>query len=546
MPARRAAQGLCLVLFLVLFFYCGWAHRLDGNVENSEGRGYSEFFLILDPLLAVSTAIAARTLVWSLTSAAVVLLLCVFFPRWFCGYVCPLGTLIDVFDWGIGRHVRRFRLAGRGWWVHLRFCLLAGILAAAVSGALLSGFVAAIAVVTRAMLYIFAPLQVALLQGWDDVPALNGGQYLSILLFVAVLGLGLLRPRFWCAYVCPTGALLSVASVPGLTRRQVADRCTRCGRCLRACSFDAIAEDYSTRSSNCTVCRGCQSVCPQQAIQFVPRWSQRARAGILSASSAPTPCTRRGFFLGLIGATGGGIAVATGLARERARRADSCPVRPPGSVPEVRFRRQCVRCGQCIRVCPGNVLQPAGFELGIDGLWTPIVTADFAGCRPSCNNCGHVCPTGAIRELPLEEKRAARLGLAVIDTGTCLPHCGKEACGLCFGECAAAGYHAIEYVRVGIEYDRAGSPISDSGFLAPVILEDKCVGCGLCQARCRAAHVVNTKQLRESAVRVIAGPGREDRIVAGSYRDLQLERRQRARPRQIDSTESEYLPDFLR
>jgi NAD-dependent dihydropyrimidine dehydrogenase PreA subunit len=212
----------------------------------------------------------------------------------------------------------------------------------------------------------------------------------------------------------------------------------------------------------------------------------------------------------------------------------------------VRFRRQCIRCGQCIRVCPANVLQPAGFELGIDGLWTPIVTADFAGCRPSCNNCGHVCPTGAIRELPLAEKRAARLGLAVIDTGTCLPHCGEEACGLCFGECAAAGYHAIEYVRVGIEYDGAGSPISDSGLLAPVILEDKCVGCGLCQARCRAAHVVNTKRLLESAVRVIAGPGREDRIVAGSYRDLLRERRQRARPRQIGPTESEYLPDFLR
>lgn len=543
MPARRAAQSLCLVLFLSLFFYYASAHRLDSSVESMEGLGYSEFFLTLDPLLAVSTTIAARTLVWSLTSAAVVLLLCVFFPRWFCGYVCPLGTLIDVFDWGIGRHVRRFRLAGRGWWVNLRFYLLAGLLGAAVSGTLLSGFVAAIAVVTRAMLYIFSPLQVALLQGWDDVPALNGGQYLSILLFVAVLGLGLLRPRFWCAYVCPSGALLSLASAPSLTRRKVGHRCTQCGRCLRACSFDAIAEDYSTRSSNCTMCRGCQSVCPHQAIQFVPRWSQPTRAAALTARGAPAASTRRGFFLGLIGATGAGIGIARGLARERA---NSYPVRPPGSVPEVRFRRQCIRCGQCIRVCPGNVLQPAGFELGIDGLWTPIVTADFAGCRPSCNNCGHVCPTGAIRELPLEEKRAARLGLAVIDTGTCLPHCGKEACGLCFGECAAAGYHAIEYVRVGIEYDGVGSPISDSGFLAPVILEDKCVGCGLCQARCRAAHVVNTKRLRESAVRVIAGPGREDRIVTGSYRDLQIERQGRGRQRPGDTTEHEYLPDFLR
>jgi len=545
-PGRRFVQAFCLILFLVLFFYYGWPHRFDYSGENVHGVAQIEFFLTLDPLLAVSTAIAARTMVWSLTVAAVVLLTCVVFPRWFCGYACPMGTLIDLFDWGIGRRIKRFRFTERGVWVNLRFYLLTSVIVAAVFGVLLSGFVAAIPVLTRGMLYIFAPLQLGLLRGWERVPPMNAGQYISILLFLVVLGLGLLRPRFWCAYLCPSGALLSLASTSGLTRRRVQSTCTQCGRCLRVCSFDAIAQDYSTRFLSCTTCKSCQIACPQQSIQFVSRWSNAKKKPSLEDTVLQSACTRRHFVFGLIGATGVGIGAATGLAHERGSYAESYPVRPPGSLPEDRFRRQCIRCGECLKVCPDNVLQPAGFELGIDGIWTPIVTADFSGCKPSCNNCGRVCPTGAIRELSLAEKRAARLGLAVIDTGTCLPHCRKEACGLCVDQCSAAGYNAIEYVRIGIEYDGRGLPIADSGFLAPVILADNCVGCGLCQARCRAVNVVDKKLLGESAVRIVAGPGKEDRIVAGSYRDLQSKRKENNRQLPIETTENEYLPDFLR
>ena len=536
------AQALCLLLFLVLFFYLSWPHRSD----STGGLPRVELFLTLDPLVTISTAIAARTMVWSLAAAAVVLAIGVIFPRWFCGYVCPLGTLIDLFDWGIGRRIKRFRVTTRGWWVHLRFYLLTGVLVAAVCGVLLSGFVAAVALLTRGMLYTLAPLQLGLLRGWDHVPSMNVGQYVSIALFLGILGLGLLRPRFWCVYLCPSGALLSVASMLSPIGRKVQSTCTQCGRCLHVCSFDAIAPDYLTHLSRCTTCKSCQRVCPQKSIQFVRRWGTSKQAVSLPAAAVQPAVTRRGFFFGLIGATGAGIGVATGLAHERDGQIDSHPVRPPGSVPEARFRRQCIRCGQCIKVCPSNVLQPASFEMGLDGLWTPTLAPDFAGCEPSCSNCGQVCPTGAIRKLPLAEKRAARVALAVIDTSTCLPHCGKAACGWCFSACAAAGYDAIEYVRVGMEYDGRGMPIADSGFLAPVVLADKCVGCGLCQARCRVVNVTEKKLIAASAVRIVAGPGQEDRIVAGSYLDLQSQRRERNKPKSIEATENEYLPDFLR
>jgi len=236
---------------------------------------------------------------------------------------------------------------------------------------------------------------------------------------------------------------------------------------------------------------------------------------------------RRGVLIGAIGLVYG---VSWDLAlrswhRDAAREAalDGPIVRPPGSVPEPEFLRLCVRCGECFQACPNDVLQPMGFEHGSKWAWTPQVVADWSGCEPSCSNCGQVCPTGAIRALSLEEKRAARMGLAVIDKKTCLPYAGREECQLCVDECATAGYDAIEFVRSGIETDDSGQPVEGTGFLAPVMLEELCVGCGLCQTRCHAINVKVKGLLAESAVRVEAGPGKEDRLLSGSYVALREE-----------------------
>ena len=547
-PVRRLFQVTCLISFLVLFFFVCWPYGPEHDKGITGQFPYAEFFLVLDPLVSVSAALAARAWVWSLIGAAMVLLIGVVFPRGFCGYVCPLGTLIDVFDWVIGRRVTRLRVARRGWWIHLRYYILAGTLTAAVFGVLLSGFVAAIAVMTRGMMFILAPVQMGLAKGWYLIPPMNAGHVVSIILFLAVLSLGLLRPRFWCAHVCPTGALLSLGNLLRITERKVETTCVECGRCTRVCSFDAIRSDYSTRQMNCTFCQSCGGVCPSHSIKFVSRWDDIGLKSSDPSISTRPSFARRGFLFGALGAVGGGAAAGTALAYERAGYAESFPIRPPGALPERRFRRQCVRCGECFKVCPNNVLQPAGFELGIDGLWTPKAVPDWAGCKPSCNNCGRVCPTGVIRDLPLEEKRAARMGLAIVNKKTCLPHARRADCRECVDECAAAGYDAIEFIRVGSEMSDQGVPVADSGYLAPVVLEDKCVGCGLCQTRCHSIHVKGTKRLGESAIRVLAGPGKEDRIVSGSYRDEQAERikqRKRQQPKP-ESTGDNYLPDFLR
>jgi NAD-dependent dihydropyrimidine dehydrogenase PreA subunit len=293
-------------------------------------------------------------------------------------------------------------------------------------------------------------------------------------------------------------------------------------------------------------------VCPTQAIKFVERWN---RADLKPAGDPPTGETRLGR-RGFLSLTAGATAAATGgVAATMITRAFGAnletpdvelPVRPPGSVPEREFLQLCIRCGECYKVCPNHVLQPLGFQQGLEGLWTPQVVADWAGCESSCNACGQVCPTGAIRALPIEEKKAARMGLAVVNQQTCLPFAAREACQLCVDECVAAGYHAIEFTRVHSELDDQGLPVEDSGFFAPVVLADKCVGCGLCQTRCYRINVKLQGQLDQSAILIAAGPGKEDRLHHGSYVELREQERRTRRPPKSGSGAESYLPDFLK
>ena len=517
-PIRRIAQSIFLVGFLALLLYVCWPYGSRDYAAQMQARELidAEAFLALDPLLSISTAIAARTWVWSLGWAAAIILICLVIPRGFCGYVCPLGTLIDIFDWAIGRRIKLLHVETEGWWANLRYFILALAIISAAFGLLLNGFVAAIPVVTRAMVFILGPLQLGLMRDWYLVPPMNAGYFVSVALFLLILSLGLLRRRFWCRYVCPTGALFSLANLLRLTERKVEATCVECGRCSDACSFGAIGPDYATRALNCTFCQGCGGVCPAKSINFTGRWD---RVSLKPHEPSDISRSRRSFLGGMAGAAAAGVAVPVLVAGPA-----TTPVRPPGSVPEGKFLQLCIRCGECFKACPNNVLQPISFDRGFDTLWTPEVVADWAGCEPTCNNCGQVCPTGAIRALSPAEKRAARIALAVVNERTCLPYAGREDCRMCVDECAAAGYNSIEFLRVGGEFDENGVPIEGSGYLAPVVLADKCVGCGLCQMRCHSINVKNKKLLEESAVRIEAGLGKEDRITSGSYLELQKNR----------------------
>ena len=548
-PWRRAIQVVAFAMFLFAFVYVCWPYsqHFDDTLFSGKESYPVELFLLMDPLVGVSTALAGRivnlgTFAWTLA----ILAFCLLVPRAFCGYLCPLGTSIDAFDGLIGRWFRRWHLPDNGtgepaekgdrhqghdvlagtnrggasplfqqarqrWWVHAKYYLLAAVLTTSLAGVLTAGFVAAIPVLTRGMLFTVGRMQLAWLKGIGHLPATDWTFYLSIALFMAVFVPSLFGRRFWCRYLCPSGALLSVFNMFRIGERKVESTCIHCNRCVEICPFDAIREDFTTRTSDCTYCQTCGGVCPTDAIQFVTRWRTEDLKPSGDVPVQPRPVSRRAFVAASVLAASAAVGVRG--ADSVAQRNRRVPIRPPGSVQEDLFLDLCIRCGQCFVVCPGPVLRPAGLEYGIESLWTPAADLDHAGCHQDCKHCTQVCPTGAIQPLDLAVKRSTHMGLAQVDTDTCWPfrRTERRECDLCFVECESAGYHAIEMREIRIELDppppegmfSADELEQMSCIRAPFVDPVACVGCGICQYRCHTRYVLQEKTFPRSAIVVM-------------------------------------------
>jgi ferredoxin-type protein NapG len=138
-------------------------------------------------------------------------------------------------------------------------------------------------------------------------------------------------------------------------------------------------------------------------------------------------------------------------------------IRPPGALPEKKFRDACYRCGNCVDVCPARAIRPlAGGDLDQTG--TPHIDPDVAACVV-CDElaCMKACPSGALRVV---EPHAIRMGRAEINDEVCVRSHGTE-CTLCLDKCPF-GAQAIKL---------------DSNGRVEVI-SSGCVGCGVCQFYC--------------------------------------------------------------
>lgn len=149
-------------------------------------------------------------------------------------------------------------------------------------------------------------------------------------------------------------------------------------------------------------------------------------------------------------------------------------IRPPGAHREDIFIDICIRCANCIRVCPTNVLQPTMFQAGLEAIWTPAMVYEIGYCEYNCNLCGKVCPTGAIPLLDIASKQRVRLGLAKVNRQICMAWAQNKECIVCEEHCPIPK----KAIKLIVPKD------TEKKVLRPLVEPSLCIGCGICQYKC--------------------------------------------------------------
>jgi polyferredoxin len=496
---RRIAQ----VFFFLLFLWFCVVTTL--GLSWWQLRGWPVNWLLqLDPLVAVATMLSTYSLYRGLLWALVTIVLTIILGRFFCSWVCPFGTMHHF----VGYLARRRKSLSARIALNqyhsaqaIKYYLLVFLLTAAAGNVTASLFrivpgrslvftLAAIALlaglallvilklvsnIKRAMSIllillgvwlalglifpsgrmIVASLQTGLL---DPIPLVYRsvnltllplaerlttsqryyqGTWLIVAVFFTALLLNLRVPRFYCRFVCPLGALLGVLSGFALWRIGRGEiECSQCQICDKDCE-GACQPAENIRISECVLCMNCLDSCQH---------------GLMSYRSTPSAAgeivlpdlSRRGFLSSFVlGAAAIPITRLDGLVGPNWQ---PTVIRPPGALAEPDFLNRCLKCGQCMRICPTNIIHPAVLQSGLEGLWTPLLNfrVGTSGCQLNCVACSQICPTAALRPISLDEKLGRhdyeeagpiRLGTAFVDRGRCLPWAMDRPCIVCQENC---------------------------------------------------------------------------------------------------------------
>lgn len=540
--ARRTCQALSVLLLCHII----WSTRypLTGFINPA-------FYFYMDPFAMIITSVAERVLLTGLISAAVMLLLAYAIGRVFCGWICPLGALLDLLSWAASP-VRRilFRKKQRepepsrlrlG-----KYAILLAFFLCALTGMQTAWVLDPITIFVRTFSFNVHPF----VNGAVD-SALNGvlgatgypewletfydwlrERFLGVSIpdfshtgvilgvFAAIALLSLVRRRLWCRYLCPLGATLALPARFSPFRRS-ADRCTtNCGICKNTCRMNAIRGDNSYIPDECILCLDCLVDCPGGKSEFLFRKNgvrvnlpfpekdslaqSKLEAITIAFSAEPghasgdnyrlCPGVRvnriheNGFFSDkkpvltrsqFITSAIGAIVIASGPLLSASRHSPARPgtasrLRPPGALPEDEFIRRCIRCGNCMKVCPTNLLQPSAISGRPSAAWSPVLDTRCGYCEYGCNLCGRVCPTDAIRKLTVRQKQKFQIGIAEFNKKICIPYARGENCIVCEEHCPVPD-KAIRVKEAIVKGKRVKQPY---------IISQLCIGCAICELKC--------------------------------------------------------------
>jgi len=484
---RRITQVLILLLFLFLL--------IQTESKGNDDLGYPvRLFLDFDPLILATTLLSAHAAAKAFALSLVTIVVTILFGRVFCGWVCPLGTLNNF----VGS-IRKKRPVGMYEnWYRVKYYILIAILASALFTLQPVGIMDPLSFLIRSFsISVYPVFNYGVRSVFDTLYSANpfgitglSEPVYSVMkktvlsfeqsfynqsvfigtIFFLVLGLNFIEKRFWCKYLCPLGAFLGILSRFSLLKRSVSEGCTSCGACATACQGNAQPDAREHwRDAECLVCRNCDDICPQNAVSFGFIGKKAAASMDLSR--------RRIITSALFGIVSVPLLRITPLSRTNS--GNPVLLRPPGALEEKEFLKRCVKCGECMKVCTTNGLQPTLLEAGIEGMWSPMLVPRIGYCEARCTLCGQVCPTGAIKRLTVEEKAKVKIGLAMIDKGRCLPWAQARPCIMCEEVCPTSK-KAVWFEKVQVR-DRNGMI---TVVQQPHVDLELCIGCGICESKC--------------------------------------------------------------
>lgn len=506
---RRFSQALFLCLFFILLLGMSYSGRtLNLAALDVTTTAPVNSFFKFDPFISLSFLISAHAVYAGAACALITLAATILLGRFFCGWICPFGTLHHI----VGRLRLRKKTprgitAGDSGYPRrraLKYYLLAFLLLAGAFSRLQPAVLDPLCLLSRSCILSVFPSAGLLARrlldmGTDSgLPLLSAAsdwvyRYLSSrewigreflyraalptgIVFIVLLLANLAANRFWCRSLCPLGALFALVSRFSLLRLRKDDaRCTRCAKCASHCEGRALTGCGGGRNpAECLLCLNCAAECPADALGF-------ESLGVRDRVECAPDLTRRGLIVGI-----GSALLAIPLLRgSRGAVNRSHLIRPPGAGPEDEFLAACIRCGSCSRICPTGVIHSSIVEAGLEGFWTPRLVPRTGYCVYSCTLCGQVCPSGAIRKLGIEEKmgsdkmRPVKLGTAAVERRRCIAWGKNMTCLACEEVCP------VSPKAIKVDEATVRSPGGEQMTIGrPVVDSRRCIGCGHCEYVC--------------------------------------------------------------